>query len=372
MNNMDNIKFMGIDLHSNRFTCCTIRMDGSKEKATFEIKPDSLKEFYKLLDENTYVMVEASTNTFKFIELIKDKVKEAYVANTHKLKLISMVKKKSDKIDAEKLALFLKMQIMSGEELIKAVYIPDQTIQDLRSLFTSYKLVRKHITSIKNRIHSILKQNLYPFTKKFIFGKKNIEKIKNLEMGEIPKFQIKFFFEQLALLEKRIKEIEDQIKIVGSAYIKNIDILTSMDGISVMIAIAIIADIATIERFPNSKHFTSYLRSAPGVDSSNETIRNLKTNKFGRKLSVSLITQSLKHIWTSNPKLNIWRNNKLENKKGKGKIRMALCRRAFTEIYNMLKKGEYHYWRHEELHTIKMNEYYRFLAKHGIIIANAA
>jgi hypothetical protein len=60
-------------------------------------------------------MVEASTDTFKFVELIRDRVKEVYVANTHKLKLISLVDKKTDKVEAEKLAIYLKMQLMSGE-----------------------------------------------------------------------------------------------------------------------------------------------------------------------------------------------------------------------------------------------------------------
>jgi len=91
-----------------------------------------------------------------------------FVANTHKLKLISLVKKKTDKIDAEKLAIYLKMQILSGEQLIKPVYVPDNTIQELRSLFTTYKLLRKQIGQLKNMIHAILKQNLFPFTKTYI------------------------------------------------------------------------------------------------------------------------------------------------------------------------------------------------------------
>ena len=132
------MNFLGIDLHSNKFTCCLVYDDGSKKKYTFDLDSNSLKNFYPLLDKNMYVIVEASTNTFKFVEHIRDQVWEVYVANTHKLRLISMVNKKTDRIDAEKLAIFLKMQLVSGEELIKSVYIPEQRIQDLRSLFTSY------------------------------------------------------------------------------------------------------------------------------------------------------------------------------------------------------------------------------------------
>ena len=177
------MKYLGIDLHSNCFTCCFLYEDGKKYKRSFDLNPSSLEEFYRSLDEETYAMVEASTNTFKFVKLIRDKVKEVIVANTHKLKLISLVKKKTDKIDAEKLAIYLKMQIVSKEELIKPVYVHDKTIQDLRSLFTTYKLIRKQIGQIKNRIHSLLKQNLFPFTKISIFGKGHREKIKNLDIS---------------------------------------------------------------------------------------------------------------------------------------------------------------------------------------------
>jgi len=54
-------------------------------------------------------------------------------------------------------------------------------------------------------------------------------------------------------LEGDIGEIENKIYIIGAAYMKEIDILTSMKGISVFTAIALIADIAIIERFQYNK-----------------------------------------------------------------------------------------------------------------------
>jgi transposase len=363
--------FLGIDLHSNNFTCCFIHEDGAKEKMTFAITPDSLNEFYRYLDKNTAVIIEASTNTFKFAERIIDKVYSVHVANTHKLKLISMVKKKTDKVDSEKLAVYLKMQMTSHEELMEPVYIPDQTIQDLRSLFTSYRLIRKQIGAHKNRIHALLKQHLLPFTKEYIFGKKNRDIIKNLEIEGIAKFQLLFFFEVLEHLEASITQLEGEIYLIGSKYIKEIDILTSMKGISVITAIAIIADIATVDRFPDSKHFSSYLRSAPGVDSSNETTFIKKTNKYGRKHSITLLSQSLNHFRDSNPKLRSWYEKKELTHK-KGKLRMALCRKVFVEIYHMLKKNEYHYYRNKQLHLKKMDNYYKFLDTQGAVFQKIA
>jgi transposase len=114
------------------------------------------------------------------------------------------------------------------------------------------------------------------------------------------------------------------------------------------------------------------LRSAPGVDGSNKEIRITKTTKFGRKLSVSLLSQSLNHFRDSNIKLNKWYNKKVEIECHKrGKIRMGLCRKVFAEIYQMLKKREYHYCRDVRNHSKKMNEYDLFL-KRNILFQKTA
>ena len=72
------MKFLGIDLHSNCFTCCLITEEGKKVNISYQLEPKSLKEFYSLLTSDMYVMVEASTNTFKFVELIRDRVNTVF------------------------------------------------------------------------------------------------------------------------------------------------------------------------------------------------------------------------------------------------------------------------------------------------------
>jgi hypothetical protein len=129
--------------------------------------------------------------------------------------------------------------------------------------------------------------------------------------------------------------------------------------------LAIIADIIDVSRFKNSKKFASYLRSTPRVESSNEHTIIKSTNKAGRKLSITLLSQSLNHFRDSNEKLSIW-YGKLGMYKKKGVIRMALCRRVFTEIFQMLKKNEYHRWINLRLHEKKMLEYKRLLEKNNI------
>ena len=368
------MQFIGVDLHTNKFTCCyrdeKSVPDGKKATVTFELSPYGIAQFYSTLTEETYVLIEATITTFCFARLIQPMVKQVIVANTYELKQISLARKNTDKIDADILCRILKMQVLSGEQTVSPVVIPPEEIQELRGLFTTYRLYRKQTTQIKNRIHSLLKERLYGFTQEEIFTQRQRKTIRELEKGSVMSFQINQLFNGLESTESQIESLQDKIMEHAEPFMKEIKILTSMKGISVFIAIAIIADIINIERFRNSKAFTSYLRSAPKVANSNTSVNIGRTNKKGRKLSSTLITQSLNHVLAASEKLDNWYSRLTEYKKA-GLVRNALRRRVFAEIYQMLKKGEYHYGRDVEKHEAKMHRYKNFLEKRKNLVKTA-
>ena len=365
------MQFIGVDLHTNRFTCCyrngSASAGGKEEKTTetFELTAWGVADFCRTLTDETYVLVEATIPTFCFARIIQPHVKEVIVANTYELKQISLARKNTDKIDADILCRILKMQVLSGEEAVSRVTIPPVLIQDLRGLFTTYRLLRKQTTQIKNRIHSLLKEKLYGFTQEEIFDKKSRRMLLAIEGDPILSGQIKILLDDLEHTEVHIETVRDMIEEQAAPYMKEIEILTSMKGISVFIATAIIADIIQVDRFKNSKAFTSYLRAAPRVANSNTTVSIRGTNKKGRKLSGSLLTQSLNHVRAVSPKLDKWYRQLTRYKKA-GLVRNALLRRVFAEIYQMLKKGEYHYGREADKHEAKMRQYKNFLKKRKV------
>jgi transposase len=365
------MQFIGVDLHTNKFTCCyRCKEKDKKETATFDLTGRGLAKFYQTLTFETYVLVEATITTFAFVRLIQSMVKEVIVANTYELKQISLARKNTDKIDADILCRIVKMQVLSGEQAVSPVTIPPVKIQELRSLFTTYRLLKKQIVQNKNRIHSLLKEKLYGFTKEEIFDKKGRKMIEGIESGSIMSFQVNQLLTQIDYLEVQIDVLENKIKEHAEPYMREIEILTSMKGISVFIAIAVIADIIEVSRFKNSKTFTSYLRSAPRVSNSNTSTPTLGTNKKGRKLSSTLVTQVLNHVLDASPKLDHW-YSKLTQYKKKGLVRTGLRRRVFAEMFQMLKKGEYHYGREEFKHEAKMLQYKRLLEKKKNLLKTA-
>jgi transposase len=311
---------------------------------------------------DTYVLVEATITTFSFVRLFKDRVKQVFIANTYELKQVSLARCNTDKLDADKLCRIIKAQVLSGERLVSPVTMPPVEIQELRGLFTTYRLFQKQNVQLKNRIHSLLKEQLYGFTREEIFDKRSREKIRAIAPHTPLHFQVNLLLDRLERAEEDVEALKDQVLLQAEPFMDQIEILTSMKGVSVFIAIAIIADIIAISRFPNSKTFTSYLRSAPRVSNSNMTVSNRGTNKKGRKLSATLLTQSLHHVLDASHKLRHWYVRLCEYKKP-GLVRTGLRRRVLAEIYQMLKKGEYHYWRDARNHNAKICQYQRFLAK---------
>lgn len=355
--------FVGVDLHKNRFTTFVIE---PQDRYSKDYELSEINEFLATLDPRDTVGVEASTNTFAFYDLLKQKTDDVTVFNPHRLKVISEAAVKTDKVDAEKIASVLKMFKVSGEQIHNAVYVPDQKIRDLRSLFATYKNFKRHIVMWRNRIHALLAQHMILIPPCDMSSKVGRCRIQD-RVAELPnvKIQISILFDQLSACEKGKSAIEELILKSGKEFLNTIDILTSISGISVFTALAVIADIADIKRFKNPKKLAMYLRSAPEIDSSNEVKKIKRTTKAGRRLSIELLIQSTTHFQKENKNLKSWYNLK-KGQRGAGKARMAICRKIITQIWHMWSKQEKNRFCNEKLHASKIKDYKTFLEKNSI------
>jgi transposase len=233
------MNFIGIDLHTNKFTCCYRDEKSSTEDPrkgriieTFTLDADGLCAFYKTLTAQTYVLVEATITTFSFVRLFKDEVKEVIIANTYELKQVSLARCNTDKIDADKLCRILKAQVLSGEQLVSPVTLPPVEIQELRGLFATYRLLKKQNTQLKNRIHSLLKEQLHGFTQQEIFGKRGRQEIRAISPGTPLHFQVNLLLDRLERDEADVELLKNKALLQAAPFMAHIEVLTSMKGIS--------------------------------------------------------------------------------------------------------------------------------------------
>lgn len=354
--------YIGVDLHTNRLTAHFKNSENKAKSASYYIDDKDMNRFIEVLKKDDHVFIEASTNTFAFSDVIKDRVKKVTVIDPFQFRVIADSGKKTDKIDAKKIAEMGKYHVETGEDFLPEVYIVDEKIRRLRSLFTTYNLITKESTMTRNRIFSLFKQNLKPFTRQYIFTIVRYD-LDAAGLAEEYRLQIKVLFDILTCLEEKKVEIKKDILVCGETYQEDIDILVSISGVSVFIALGLISDYGIIDRFQNAKEFSKYLRSTPRSEISNKKRIDGKTHKSGRKLSVKLILQGMHHSLKRNPYMNnfYWR---LKKGKGACKARMAVARKIFVTMFYMLKKQEYYRYMSKQLHDRKMKEYQLFLKKH--------
>jgi len=143
------MEFIGIDLHTNKFTCSyrdeNTPPDAKKGKRTetFKLTERGLAAFYQTLTDDAYVLIEATITAFSFVRLIQPPVKEAIAANTYELKQISLARANADKIDANILSQILKMQVLAKERAVSPVVVPPEDIQELREAIHNLPDVQK-------------------------------------------------------------------------------------------------------------------------------------------------------------------------------------------------------------------------------------
>ena len=195
------MRFIGIDLHSDKFTAGFWDTSLKDEKIilkTFHITEESIKRFYEHLDKETYVVVEASTNAFWFHSKIADRVKECFVCIKRDKK---RNKNKSDKIDTKELTKLLAVHIITEgrKNILETVYVPKKEVQELRGLFSSRKLISKQATQLKNRMHSIFKQNGICVKRDFLIKDSFLHEMVQMEFDDIWKIQLEILYNELQL-----------------------------------------------------------------------------------------------------------------------------------------------------------------------------
>jgi len=352
------MRYYGIDLHSDSMTAAVLELvDGVQKSWTFScsLHGPAFQSFVRELKSQDLILVEATTLSFWFHRQVASRVHACHILNTHQLQRRG---NKTDKIDATRL-----VKILSYNELMEPdlrsrpyIYVPPKEVQELRALFSTYRLTKKLITQVANRIHSIYKQNGMPFERAKLHSRSFREYlVSELSLPGIWMVQVCSLLNQFETLEAEKKQLRDVICSRGfQLFAEEVKLLLGIHGFSVLTATALMADIVTIQRFSSAKKFCSYLRTAPRVQASNETVHLGKINKQGRTLTCSLLTQSILHF----QKIPHYRQFRDRIKAGKKPciVRMALIRKVLVSAYYVLTRKQPFRWVDQKSYATKLHE----------------
>lgn len=320
-------RYLGVDLHRNVFTVCIRTESGRSRIETWSLK--CIGKFVNKLKKTDEVAVESTGNTRLFCEFVESNVSRIVIVNPMQFHVISRSVKKTDKNDAEKLALFL------SKGLLPEVRLKDKVHAQVASLCQTRDKLVKLRTVLKNKINNIMASRGICLKKESLSSEKGLKKVLEMRVDEIIHVELEVIVEQIRSLNEGIKKLEVQIcdegkKLPGH---KN---LTSIKGIGDKGASILLSVIGDINDFGNEGKLASYFGIVPRVNNSNETERMGRITKRGSKLGRTTLVQCTLIAIRYSPYLQQF-YNRIKAMRGSGKAIIATARKFLGIIYNTLK-----------------------------------
>ena len=230
-------RYIGIDLHRNRFTCC-IRLENERTYLT-EWALEDLGKFVKKLRPSDEVAVEITSNTRLFHDAVEPQVKRVVVVDTNQFRVISQSVKKTDPNDARLLSLYL------SKNLLPEVRMKDKNLAQLASLTQTRDTLVKQRSALKNKVNNILSARGLNLAKEALSSEKKLAEVLELPFDEIVRIELRVVVEQIRSLNKSVAELEKTIGEEGSKLEghKNLSSIKGIGKITGAILLSVIGDV---------------------------------------------------------------------------------------------------------------------------------
>lgn len=303
-------KVCGVDVHKRFLVATILSGDGAKQTQRFRINPDELSQFRTWVIENGCEQVAVESTGIYWIPVLNaiEGDVDLILANAYKIKNTS--RPKTDLTDSE----WMAELCLNG--MIKPSRIFPKDDRDLRSLTRARERYVNDTTREKNRIHKLLDScnirlssvlsNMFGKVGRYVLeglldGKDIDEIIEGIPVKrlmkkadqireairnglDITKIQlIRGSLELIAALEKRVDELETEIRRRIIHKKDNIRILMSIPGIGFISAVTILAEIGDFRDFEKPEKLAAWCGLVPSVYQSADKLITGKITKHGSR-----------------------------------------------------------------------------------------
>jgi transposase len=320
-------RYIGIDLHRNRFTCC-VRLENGRSYLS-EWSLEDLSRFVKKLRLEDELAVEVTGNTRLLVDAVVSHVARIAVVDTNQFRVISRSVKKTDSNDARLLALYL------SKGLLPEVRMKDKQHGQLASLTQTRDTLVKLRTALKNKINNLLSARGINLAKEALSSEKKLNEVLALPFDELVRIELRILVEQIRSLNKSIGELEKTIAEEASQ-LEGHKSLISIKGVGKITSAILLSVIGDVSDFPDESRLASYFGIVPRVANSNQTEHSGHIHKRGSKLGRTALIQSALIAANYSPYLKSF-YERVKARRGAGKAIVALARKFLGIIYRTLK-----------------------------------
>ena len=281
--------YLGLDVSQKTIEIFAVMGEESLSMGKILNNAQSLEEFFDKIPAPTSmitVALETGTHSAWISRCLEKRGIEVIVAHARDLAFIYKGTKKSDRIDAEKLARVAR----ADKKLLHPVKLMDRKRQEALLAIKARDLLVKNRTCIISAIRGFLRS----------FGIDDHEyshEVINKMYPALPKeirLNLRGLFTALTAMNNCIKDYDRRISKIAQEYPET-RILQQIKGVGPLIALTFALIIGSPERF-NSRECSSYTGLAPKRDQSGEVDKQLGITKCGNKLLRRLLIQGAQYI----------------------------------------------------------------------------
>ncbi|MEW6592910.1 MAG: IS110 family transposase [Candidatus Hadarchaeota archaeon] len=321
-------KYVGLDVHKR--TCHATVMDENGaiiRQEKFLNRTEELDRFFEGM-RGAKVAMEAGYCWQPAYYRLEGMGHEVKLAHPFKTRIIAEAKIKTDASDSEALAQLLRL------DWLPTSYVPPDGIRELRELVRLHVYLTRERTRFKNKIRSEMNKRGIeiagdPFTKR------RRPLLRGMEVKAIDSY-----LEIEVSLYERIKVLERELKLRAQEN-EDARLLMTIPGVGYFSALAILAEIGDIDRFPNAEKLCSYVGLVPSLHQSGATVRLGRITKQGSAmLRWVLVECSWMHIRNArDTQLKLF-FHRISKRKGRAIAITATARKLLVAVYWMLKRRE--------------------------------
>jgi transposase len=325
-------RFFGLDIHKQYFVAVGVNREREVVFGPQRVSNSELDEWAsRVLTRQDAVVFEMTTNTYIFYDSLLPHVHSILVVHPPNVSLVTKVAVKTDK----KAALALAQLHAAG--LLTGVWIPPQDVRDLRALVARREKLVRLSTKAKNSLHSILhRHHLEAIENPFSPDQRSWWE--NLPLSSTEQLLVRSDLDMLEFARNQVQQVEEYLK-VKSAQDERIPLLVQLPGVAMLTAVAILAAIGDISRFPNAKKLVGYAGLGTRVHDSGMTHSSGRITKAGRKDLRYAMVNAANHATVNHPH---WKKEleRLEPHLGRSKAIVAIARKLLVAVWNVLTRQE--------------------------------
>lgn len=343
-------RYIGLDVHKRFVEYCVLDAAGKKlTRGQVPCVRSSLEAFAtKILQPTDHVALEASTNTWSVVAILRPHVARLVVGNPLRTKAIAEAKIKTDKVDAEVLAQLLRC------DYLPSVWQPDSETERMRRLTTQHATLMTERHRVKNRVQSRLARLLLIPPCKVLWTKAGMTWLQELPLPVDERLGLDGDLRLLATIEQELKAVDKLTAVTAHQDVRT-QLLMTLPGVNFVGAVGLLSALGDITRFRDGDHAAAYLGLTPTTHQSGKRCFHGHITKAGSNHARWLLTQGVQHLAKHPGPLGVF-IRRLAKRRNRNIAIVASARKLVTIAFLMLKHQEPYRYAKPELMRKKFRE----------------